>query len=55
MFDRLRERLADWQIYRETIRQLHRLDPHLLADAGIDPRTAKARAWAAARARRRGL
>jgi uncharacterized protein YjiS (DUF1127 family) len=35
MFERTRERFAAWLTYRETLRQLDWLDPHILADAGI--------------------
>lgn len=35
MFERTRERFANWLTYRETLRQLDWLDPHILADAGI--------------------
>ena len=48
MFGQLGTRFAQWQTYRETVRQLNWLDPHMLADAGIarcDIKTlAKARA-----------
>jgi len=35
MFERTRQRFAEWLTYRETLRQLNWLDPHMLADAGI--------------------
>ena len=35
MFDRLRHRIADWLIYRDTVQQLDWLDDHILKDAGI--------------------
>ena len=35
MFERTRERFAAWMTYRDTLRQLDLLDPHILADAGI--------------------
>jgi uncharacterized protein YjiS (DUF1127 family) len=34
---RLRSTLKRWQLNVRTRRQLARLDPHLLADAGISP------------------
>ena len=34
---RLRSSLKRWQLNIRTRRQLARLDPHLLADAGISP------------------
>ena len=47
MFERTRQRFAEWVTYRETLRQLNWLDPHMLADAGIRDRAelrARARA-----------
>jgi len=44
MFEQLRTRFAHWRSYRETVRQLNGLDRHMLADAGIDQRSIKARA-----------
>jgi len=49
MFERLRERVAFWNTYRETVRQLGLLDRRILADAGINPKDIKACARAAAR------
>ena len=51
MFERTRQRFAEWLTYRETLRQLNWLDPHMLADAGIRDR-AELRARAKAGARR---
>lgn len=53
MFERTRQRFAEWLTYRETVRQLNWLDPHLLADAGIRDRAdLRARAKAGTRQRR---
>ncbi len=49
MFERLRERVAFWNTYRETVHQLGLLDQRILADAGIKPSEIKACAKAAAR------
>ena len=49
MFERTRQRFAEWLTYRETLRQLNWLDPHMLADAGIRDRAElRARAKAGA-------
>jgi uncharacterized protein YjiS (DUF1127 family) len=53
MFERTRQRFADWLTYRETLRQLDWLDPHMLADAGIrDRKDIPARAKAGLRRNR---
>jgi uncharacterized protein YjiS (DUF1127 family) len=50
MFERTRQRFAEWLTYRETLRQLNWLDPHMLADAGIrDQADLRARAKAGVR------
>jgi uncharacterized protein YjiS (DUF1127 family) len=51
MFGQLGTRFAEWQTYRETVRQLNWLDPHMLADAGID--RCEIRAVAKARSKQR--
>ena len=35
MFERLRERFDAWSTYRETVRELSRLDRYALSDIGI--------------------
>ena len=51
MFERTRQRFAEWRTYRETVRQLNWLDPHMLADAGIEKRNIRSCAKAAAEGR----
>jgi uncharacterized protein YjiS (DUF1127 family) len=53
MFEQLRDRFAVWLTYRETVRQLTRLDRHILEDVGISPAAIRSRAAAAARAEQR--
>jgi uncharacterized protein YjiS (DUF1127 family) len=48
MFERLRYRFAVWRATRDNIRQLSWLDDRLLADAGLDRTSLKARARASA-------
>jgi len=36
MLEHLTRRIADWRLRRITIRKLHSLDDHLLADLGIE-------------------
>ncbi len=45
MFEFLRERLATWRAYRETLSRLQALDDHILADAGFERGKIRARVW----------
>jgi uncharacterized protein YjiS (DUF1127 family) len=47
MLDTLRNRLATWRLYRQTVFELSHLDRHMLADMGLEspsPRVIRARA-----------
>lgn len=49
MFERLRERFDAWSTYRETVRELSRLDRYTLSDIGIPRRDIRRHAGAATR------
>ncbi|MBI4923099.1 MAG: DUF1127 domain-containing protein [Devosia nanyangense] len=51
MFERLRLRYRTWRYYRDTVRRLTCLDPHILADTGIAPEQIHRRALEASERR----